>query len=247
MPHRYLPVMTRTAPSDRDTWGGALLAVVFGGWFSTFLLAGFPSFISPIVHEAQLRNQGVATTAVVVARRRQRSSEAETLLLTLVYDAPTGPAVPPQSFHRDVLVSPERYDALSKGAAVPILYARSNPSVSRLALESSSAILVREALMLALVAFSLLGGVGTLLAGLRSCCRLIRFARCGRRINGCVVDCWVGYDSDGRPQNCLAYRFRPPGAPVQLAAAINFSRLEPGDKVLVEYLPRRPAICRLAR
>jgi hypothetical protein len=66
-------------------------------------------------------------------------------------DAFSGTAERPQSFRHEIEVNADPYDALPDGAAVPILYARSDPSVSRQAQESSHAIFIHEGLLLALL------------------------------------------------------------------------------------------------
>jgi hypothetical protein len=161
------------------------------------------------------------------------------------------PSGPRSFFRSEVSVNPELYRALPEGSTVPLRYARSNPSVSRLAQQSF------------LNPMEVFWGVGLMLlfpfVGIYCCrgalaigYRMTRLACFGRRTSGLVVDCWIEShdESEGTSAHyCVAFRFQPHDGPAQLAAEINkraYWRLEPGCEVMVEFLPQQPTICRLA-
>ena len=240
--------LSRPPARSPDTWGGVVAAMFFGGWFSVMPLLGIRSTVGSFVEEQRLREAGVTTAAVVVARRHQSDSDGDSYFFTLAYDAPSGPGERLRSFRREVSVGADFYNAVRDGRAVPLRSLPTDPAVSRLAEGASFAGIVGAGFVFAMLGFFLVLGVLIVLGGLESGRTLLRLAWFGRRVPGRVVERWVQTDHEENPKYCLSYRFQPPNGPAQLAAEINaraYRRLEPGSEVPVEYLPRRPAICRL--
>lgn len=153
-------------------------------------------------------------------------------------------------FRSEVSVNSELYRALPEGSTVPLRYARSNPSVSRLAQQSFlNPIEVFWGVGLMIV-FTY-GGIALCWGALVIGYRMTRLAWFGRLTSGLVVDRWI--ESVDGPEGtcdhyCVAFRFQPNDGPAQLAAEINaraYSRLQPGCEVMVRFLPRQPTICQL--
>ena len=252
MSHAAASATNRPDAPARDTWGGAVFALLLGGLFSTMGLWATESVVRVFVGEIRLRTEGVITAAVVVTRRELVDGDGGTdHSLSLAYKAPSGPGQPAHSFLSEMDVSAKVYRDLPDGSAVPLRYLRTDPAVSRLAQEPLQDCLGRIVAICIAFAFGgliLLIGLFLVLAGLVCCCTLIRLACFGRRIPGRVVERWVQTDHEQTPEHCLSYRFQPPNGPALLAAEINaraYRRLEPGSEVLVEFLPGRPEVCRL--
>ena len=73
-------------------------------------------------------------------------------------------------------------------------------------------------------------------------------ARQGKMVDATVIDRWIDKDTGGDTISCVAYRFSVPDGPVIETAEVShaaYSRNEINDKVMVQYLPQQPEICRL--
>jgi len=240
-PHRLLPA--------RDSWFAALFAVFVGGVWSAVSVGLMVASLQAVVAEVMLIGEGVTTEAVVVARRQERDPERERSILTLEYKARLVPAPAARPFRLEASVSPEFYASIRKGSELPVLYARTDPAVSRLAAEWSVGVLFGPVIWTVLSVPFLSLGVGITLFGIKSFGDQVWLARCGLRIPGRVVDCWVGTCGEGNPYPCVAYHFLSPGGrPHHKAELVDdsaYRRLSPGSEVLVEFVPQRPEICRL--
>lgn len=237
-------------PPARDSWFAALFAVFVGGVWSAVSVDLMVASLQAVVAEVMLIGEGVTTEAVVVARRQERDQERERSILTLEYKAPLDPAPAARPFRLEASVSPEFYASIRKGSELPVLYARTDPAVSRLAAEWSVGVLFWPVIwtVLSVVPFLSLG-VGITLSGIKRFGDQVWLARCGLRSKGRVVDCWVGTCGEGNPYPCVAYHFLSPGGrPHHKAEQVDdsaYRRLAPGSEVLVEFVPQRPEICRL--
>jgi hypothetical protein len=245
-----------TTCGDAGTWNDAVICLVFGGLLSAWSLLALGGAFRSFVEENRLREEGVITTAVVVTGREEYRDDLHvTHFLSLAYKAPSGPGQPERSFLREIEVSPKYYRDLPAGSAVPLRYIRTDPAVSRL--EHHAGISRLNAGFVAISTVPLgMGGV-LVLSGIQCCSQLIQLACFGRSIPGQVVNCWTKtvcemglVEEDYEIQHYVSYVFQPPNGPAQLVvekhvSADVYKGLRPGSRVLVEFVPQRPAIHRL--
>jgi hypothetical protein len=194
-----------------------------------------------------LKDTGVTTEAVVLKRIFKRGSRTTPYLITYQYTAPV-PQGRSQQFTKATPVDLSTYESLSVGAHIPILYAATDPAVSRpqSEFEPPFSSLGWAGLPLLFV----LVGLGLALWGGRELNQVLALDGRGQMIRGVVFDRWVAYPYRRPP--CVAYYFdllgQPNGRTRVVRAEYNrtaYNTYQVGDSVPIRYLPDNPKICRL--
>ncbi len=192
-----------------------------------------------------LNNTGDNAEAVIIDRRIDYDSEGDDYYVIYQFTAPL-PQGDRKHFSREQSVDRNSYDDLPPESRITVVYAPSDPTVSRLQdwLGPPYYLLI----VAALGALFVLIGMVLFISGWQGIMEARKLSRRGQLIQGTLIDRWTDKDSDGDPVYCVAFEFVLPGRPRVTRAEYNqeaHDLLEIGDPVSVRYLPQQPHICRL--
>ncbi len=192
-----------------------------------------------------LKASGETAQGVVIDRRIDEDSDGDSYYVTYRFMAPVAKE-DHQYFSHEQSVNRKTYRVLHPETRVNIVYAPSDPSVSRLEGKLGSPFYL---LFIASIGgFFVLIGLAILSSGWKTMRQASALKRRGQPAQATVLDTWTDQDSDGDKVYCVAYRFIPPGRPQVTKAEYNqaaYKTLLPGDGVWVRYLPENPYVARL--
>jgi hypothetical protein len=243
---RHLRPTPEAQPGSYFDGGCILLFSLFWTSISLFFLI-FPlvMFWQELQDYVLLKNTGQTAEAVIIDRRIDYDSEGDDYYVTYQFTAPL-PQGDRKQFSREQSVDRDTYDNLPPESRITVVYAPSDPIVSRPLdwLGPPYYLLFIAALGSLFVVF----GVILFISGWQGIAKSRKLSRRGQLIQGTLIDRWTDQDSDGDPVYCIAFEFTLPGRPHVTRAEYNreaYDLLEIGDPVSVRYLPDQPHICRL--
>ena len=225
------------------------LAVVIGSFVGTFLFFGFASMaVGALVDGGGLERDPATSEAVILSRQQRPDSEGDDFFLTYEFRPSQQSLAPPPLFRNDVSVDHDTYVSHPPKSRVLIRYAKTDPSRSWLANDSSLSTVMMDFFMLFLAMFLLFGGLWGFVSSCFELWRLVLLTRCAQQVEALVVDRWEESDSEAGQLPCIAYSFLTSLGETHYAAEFNndaYNKFKINDCVHVLYVPRHPSICKL--
>jgi len=239
---------------SRSINGGGCFLIGFGIFWTVFSSFFMIIAISTAVRDQQtytlLSQEGRVVPGVITMLEVDDSGDTTDYTVSYRYSAPLGDT--PRVYNQHQSVSPSLFETFEIGGAAPVVYAVSQPGVSRLQ-----------------VAFGppdrwgplLMGGMGLLFVGIglallagaiSSLYEYIRLRRTGQEINATVFDAWEDKDSDGDRTYQVAYGFKAamPDGTLRLVTRAETHRqayfaVHKGSIIQVRYVPDDPEISQI--